>query len=1384
MIVSNALIGQITYTFTTAGATGYNGPSQTELNTAYAATNLNGLVQSLTGVQSWTVPYSGAYRIQTYGAAGGGNGGAGASMLGDFNLSAGQVLKIVVGQKGINGTGGPFGYCGGGGGGGSYVVSGTNSLLIAAGGGGGGLVGSTQGGNGLNGTSGGSVYNNGGGTGGNGGQNGISNGEAAGGGGFLTDGGNSANNNQLPCEGGKSFLNGSAGGQSGYNGSYFGGHGGFGGGGSGWNNIWNRSGGGGGYSGGQGGTWNSSPVAIAGGGGSYNSGSNQTNNSGVNSGDGEVTITLLYGVSISQTSGILCNGLTTAALSSTVNGGTPPFTYTWMPGGSNATTLSGLGAGAYTLTVKDVNDVYTESIFTITQPSIFSVSSTQTNVSCYGLTNAIANIAVSGATSPYSYTWSPVGGNAAVATGLAAGNFLINITDANNCTTSTSLNITQPSSFAVTASVNNATVCAGNTVIFTGGGAGSYVWSGGASDGVAHTPAASGSYTVVGTVGVCTSSAEIAVTVNPNPTITVSDGAVCLGQAFTMIPLGANTYTFQGGNAIVTPTTNSSYTVMGTNVYGCVSQLVATSDVTVNPLPSVSITGTNALCLGASVNLTANGASTYTWLNTSGNTSTLNVSPVVSTSYSLTGTNSFGCTGNTDIFAVTVNTLPVVSISGNAALCTGATVTLTALGATTYTWNTNSNASSIAVNPLVNTTYSLSGKSAAGCLGNTATVLVTVNSNPTIAVSSGSICTGQIYTIVPSGATTYTYQGGSAAVSPTTTTSYTVVGTDLSGCVSSIAVSNVTVNASPSISITGNNTLCAGGSVVLSANGANTYTWTNTGGTANTLTVSPTDNTTYSLTGTNALGCTGNLAVRAVTVNPNPVISVSGTLDICAGESTSLTASGASTYSWSSGNTGASAVLSPSSNSVYTIYGAFATGCNNTQLVNINVFSLPTVAISGNAVICIGDATTLTASGATTYSWSNNAITSAINVNPNTTTTYSATGTNTNGCVNTAVQTLIVNPLPIIAIYGNSAICDGDSKTLTVSGANTYSWTNGATGNLVVLSPTLSTGNYFFTVSATSSDGCLNSRIDSLLINPKPSVVIAGGSYLCSGSSMVLNASGATSYTWSNASQALSITVSPLVNTTYSVVGTSTDGCIGIALNSVTVVAIPTVVISGNNAMCVGDSRTLTAGGAITYTWNNGSTSTFIVVNPTISMNYNVVGVVTGGCNNNTTALLVVNPLPVLTISAVSNAICKGENVVLNAVGASTYGWTNNVTGYSISVSPTVTTLYTVTGTSNANCSKTGSIQITVNDCTGLQTTSQNMGIRIYPNPSNGVIKIELPENGNYSVNILNALGQIIMTQNGSGVITVDLSSFNQGLYHVSIMHGQQMIHSTSLIKQ
>jgi len=358
--------------------------------------------------------------------------------------------------------------------------------------------------------------------------------------------------------------------------------------------------------------------------------------------------------------------------------------------------------------------------------------------------------------------------------------------------------------------------------------------------------------------------------------------------------------------------------------------------------------------------------------------------------------------------AAPVNTTP----PANQVFCTGATTTLSATSTGTLSWYATptgttalTTGTAYATPALAAGQYTYYAEAATCTVSATRTAItLTVNTTPTISVNSGSICSGSSFTLTPTGASTYTISSGSAVVSPASTSSYSVTGTSAAGCISQgAAISTITVNALPVVSVN-SGSICSGSSFTLTPTGASTYTIS--GGSA---VVSPASTSSYSVTGTSAAGCISQMpAISTITVNALPVVSVNSG-SICSGSSFTLTPTGASTYTISGG----SAVVSPAGTSSYSVTGMSAAGCISQMpaISTITVSVLPSVTIASSAsVICAGEVAKLTASGATTYTWSTGVTTTSISVSPTVTTTYSVTGKSTSsGCSNVASITQSVN---------------------------------------------------------------------------------------------------------------------------------------------------------------------------------------------------------------------------------------------------------------------------------------------------------------------------------------------------------------------------------------
>lgn len=223
-------------------------------------------------------------------------------------------------------------------------------------------------------------------------------------------------------------------------------------------------------------------------------------------------------------------------------------------------------------------------------------------------------------------------------------------------------------------------------------------------------------------------------------------------------------------------------------------------------------------------------------------------------------------------------------------------------------------------------------------------------------------------------------------------------------------------NSPTVITSVSNNTICEGTPATLSASGADTYTWS-TGANTSVISVMPDSTTIYSVWGTNSLTGCMEMKVETIVVNPSPTLSVLANLPIvCIGSPAQLSAQGANSYVWGAG-AGNNAVITvtPNAPTVYTVTGTNLISCSTTATIQIMTHPAFTVtANAGSALpICIGEKITLTGGGASTYTWTSNSalvlMGNPVNAYPQLTTTYTVTGTNSNGCKKTASLTQTVN---------------------------------------------------------------------------------------------------------------------------------------------------------------------------------------------------------------------------------------------------------------------------------------------------------------------------------------------------------------------------------------
>ncbi len=573
----------------------------------------------------------------------------------------------------------------------------------------------------------------------------------------------------------------------------------------------------------------------------------------------------------------------------------------------------------------------------------------------------------------------------------------------------------------------------------------------------------------------------------------------------------------------------------------------------------------------------------------------------------------------------------------------------------------------------------------------------------------------------------------------------------VNGCNSPSVNVNVTVNPLPTPTITpATSSICPGQNITLSASGGGTYAWSNSANTQN-ITVSPASTTTYTVTVTNANNCSASVS-RTVNVGANLVATITpSSPSVCTGGNITLTAGGGTIYSWSNSATSQSITVSPTSNTTYSVTISDGGTCTGTTATSVTVHSNPIATISPPTSVCAGASATLNAGGGTSYSWSNSSGSQNITVNPASTTNYSVTVTDINSCTATASTTVTVNMNPIAAINSSAtSICEGYSATLNASGGTSYAWSNSASTQNIIVTPSSTTA-----YSVTVSDGNLCSAIASATIavntNPIASINSSAAS-ICEGNSATLNASGGTLYSWSNSASAQNITITPSSTTTYTVTVTDGNSCSATASSTVTVNTNPVAAIIPNNpSICEGASLTLNANVANSYAWSNSSTTTSINVSPLSTTNYSVTIYDGNSCSSTASATVTVNPNPVVSISSSAPEICEGENVTLTSNVGTTFSWSTSETTASITATPGATSAYSVTVFDGNNCSGTATTNIIVHT---------NPVISISPQTSNICGGQNVP---------LTALGGLLYSWSNSAIgSSITVTPFNTTTYSVT----------------
>jgi gliding motility-associated-like protein len=1030
-------------------------------------------------------------------------------------------------------------------------------------------------------------------------------------------------------------------------------------------------------------------------------------------------------MSLTSSSNALCNGASTGSFVVSATGGSgAPFTYTLTtPFQTNGNgQFNNLPAGVYSVNAKDVAGCLTSMTVSINEPTPVTLSPTAIPVKCFGTSTGTVNVTGAGGTPSYQFQINGTGFQTAGSfTAVPANTHIIQIKDANGCTATQTVTVTQPTALAVSISTlaANCTAANGSATVTPSGGTSpyNYLWTGGAGTNPITGGVVSGTYSVTVTDAkgcTITGSGIVGNTPGGTAAITGSTNITCNGAnngvlTTNMVTAGTAPYSY-----LWTPTTQTTstatnlapgtYTCRVTDANGCIATATATL---IQPSALTAIMNSNNVkCFGTSTGTVSaagtGGTIPYTYLWPTLASTLTTVSNVAIGNYTCQITDANNCVINPTI-TVTQPSSITLSASVTPANCNQAngSATITAVGGTpayTYTWTSGSTLP--IQNALPAATYTINVKDANNC---TYTVAATVPnlSGPTISITSFTnvSCFGGNNGVAISqgsgGTGTLTYNWSNGPITPTATGLLagilTVTVTDQSGC---IASTNVTITQPTALtaSITASNPKCFGtttGSGIANAFGGTspyTYAWSSSGGSNANSALYPAGS--YFVNVADNHGCIATASMSLV--NPPAMLANITSTNIscfgtCNGAATATTTNniGIVTYNWIGGSSPVTAQsVSSLCAGVYTVTATDQNTCTASAQVIITQPTQVTAAIaSSNSVTCNGgtngsaQVTPGGGTGAYTYTWTGAAAGSSANANSLPAGTYTVTVGDVNGCT-ASTQVTILQPAPLATtLTTTNPTCNG-----LANGTANLAFTGGAGLPGIQWYPGLQTGNTVNnlavgpqTVTITYNTSCPTTLTFTLTQPPLLTAVVSATNSNCGQNNGVATATvgggtGAYTYLWSTSITATTTVNGNILAGPHSFTVTDANNCKASATALVNDIAGPIVVVTSTTAVkCFGGldgaATTTITGGVMPYTvsWTNHPATTQNV--STFSAGSHAITVTDdAGCIGTANAIISQPPQLVSAITSFSNATCfgltNGQASMSVTGGTAAYGYT------------------------------------------------------------------------------------------------------------------------------
>lgn len=757
----------------------------------------------------------------------------------------------------------------------------------------------------------------------------------------------------------------------------------------------------------------------------------------------------------------------------------------------------------------------------------------------------------------------------------------------------------------------------------------------------------------------CLSRDTVRVIRGKNKAIIKGNENICKGGTAILNASGGDNYLWSTGattKAIsVNPSSNKTYWVQATTASGCID----TAFVYVKVAPGINVemfADRKVVCEGEIVNLNATGASSYSWSTGDKTDSIQLVSPKGETIFVVTGTS--GLCSDTDSIVIKTDTRPNGSISSNVQVpvCSGSTFQVTASGGEAYYWH----GYKLMYPDNPSQTFTAGNNEYAWVLVYNGACADTVESFPPSSVvyspSIGGItadrcrvCPGtevtlrKYFTPQPgyisdqnpdnnpeNQGLTYKWSTGetkdSIKINVSTDTLITLTTTNNYGCKT---VSQERVQLKPNffikkeasaIASCGNTptTLYVIGEPLSNFD----YDWGN-GINNDTLVVSPLNDSMLYVTAS-VNGCSRKDSVFVYAHSTLPEANITGNALICKGTPTTYTVTGSSiitNYRWLSNNASSPTItLSTSKDTTIKAELTFQGGCKDTAEYKIKVKTATVTKVSGNTQICPNGTTELTASGGYTYQWNTGSTNSKIKISTPKDSLVKVIINNI-GCSNDTLQVNITTNKTIKAtLYSDEdIICTGTALTLIAGGGDAYTWNTGQKG--AMLSVLAQTTTKYEVKAEIKDDNCSDTANITITVKPAPTVTISGQSSVCEGKSTTLQADGnGTTYLWSTGETNSSISVNPVLNTSYSVT-VFNGSCMDTSTTQVTVIPTYTVNAGSNVTIIKGASAVLSAstGGVVSWWPIDGLDCNNCLnpqASPVLTTTYYVTTEAGSGCTN------------------------------------------------------------------------------------------------------------------------------------------------------------------------